>query len=159
MDADHFYQKLERIEKAVQGRQSFKTLPAAESLPLQGVYFFFEPNEQRRAPSSVQRVVRVGTHAVSEGAQATLRDCLRKHWGTSTGGGHSGGSQFGYLVVASIIGSYNWLYENLGPNVIEQTERRISQYIRGLSILVFPIIDQAHRVTTHPLWRDRVFGV
>jgi len=54
----------------------------AEELPKQGVYFFFDEGEQTRFSASVPRLVRIGTHGVSAGSVATLRNRLRTHLGT-----------------------------------------------------------------------------
>jgi hypothetical protein len=53
------------------------------------MYFFFEPG-QLRSTGEEPRVVRGGTHAVSEGSTTTLWTRLRTHRG-SLAGRHAGG--------------------------------------------------------------------
>jgi len=57
----------------------------AEDLPKQGVYFFFDDDESTKFSTVVPRLVRVGTHGVSVGSVATLRNRLRTHLGTTCG--------------------------------------------------------------------------
>ena len=59
----------------------------AEELPKQGVYFFFDDDEKTKFSSVIPRLVRVGTHGVSSGSVATLRNRLRTHLGTRAGAG------------------------------------------------------------------------
>jgi len=74
--------------------------------PRKGVYFFFESGELRENISD-PRVVRVGTHAVSEGSKTTLWDRLRTHRGTvkgrSPGSGNHRGSIFRLHVGTAIL--------------------------------------------------------
>jgi hypothetical protein len=82
-------------------------LPLREALqnplPDQGVYFFFDPTEETRFSTQLGRLVRVGTHAVSAGSRATLRDRLRAHLGTSDGYGNHRSSVFRLHVGEAII--------------------------------------------------------
>jgi hypothetical protein len=59
-----------------------------EELPKQGVYFFFDDSELTSFLTTVPRLVRVGTHGVSAGSVATLRNRLRTHLGTRAGAGN-----------------------------------------------------------------------
>jgi hypothetical protein len=68
-----------------------------------GVYFFFEPTEQRSDSGTGQRLVRVGTHALGAGAQSTLHQRLRQHGGRSAGGGNHRGSIFRLLVGEALL--------------------------------------------------------
>ncbi|PSO33562.1 hypothetical protein C7G41_00865 [Bradyrhizobium sp. MOS002] len=82
-----------------------KTLRDAlqSSLPDQGVYFFFDPKEQTRFSQTLPRLVRIGTHGVSSGSRATLRDRLRTHLGTSDGYGNHRSSVFRLHVGEALI--------------------------------------------------------
>ena len=75
----------------------------AEDLPTQGVYFFFDNNEQTKFSTAVPRLVRVGTHGVSAGSVATLRNRLRTHLGTRAGNGNHRASVFRLHVGRAII--------------------------------------------------------
>jgi len=96
-----FYDLFEQIEtkSAIQ--------PLREALqgyiPDQGVYFFFDTNEETRFSKSLGRLVRIGTHGVSSGSKATLRDRLRTHLGTSDGYGNHRSSVFRLHVGEAII--------------------------------------------------------
>jgi hypothetical protein len=74
-----------------------------EPLPDQGVYFFFDPTEQTRFSKALPRLVRIGTHGVSAGSRATLRDRLRTHLGTSDGYGNHRSSVFRLHVGEALI--------------------------------------------------------
>jgi hypothetical protein len=82
-------------------------LPLREALqnplPDQGVYFFLDPTEETRFSTQLGRLVRVGTHAVSAGSRATLRDRLRAHLGTSDGYGNHRSSVFRLHVGEALI--------------------------------------------------------
>jgi hypothetical protein len=82
-------------------------LPLREALqnpmPEQGVYFFFDPEEKTRFSKCLGRLVRIGTHGVSAGSKATLRDRLRTHLGTSDGYGNHRSSVFRLHVGEAII--------------------------------------------------------
>lgn len=94
-----FYQLLDRLEKAVGGTNRLKDCSGYMPWPDRGVYFFFEDGECRSESGKGIRVVRVGTHALTEAAQSTLWQRLRGHRGTdATGGGNHRGSIFRLLV-------------------------------------------------------------
>ena len=84
-----------------------KILPLREALrstlPEQGVYFFFDPTEPTRFSDSQCRLVRIGTHAISAGSKATLRDRLRAHLGTSDGFGNHRSTVFWLHVGEALI--------------------------------------------------------
>lgn len=64
-----------------------------KSVPKRGVYIFLD----RQEPNFLQihpRIVRVGTHGVSQGSMATLRGRLRNHLGPATEVGNHRGSIF-----------------------------------------------------------------
>jgi len=64
------------------------------NLPDSGVYVFFDLEERRLIEPSALRIVRVGTHRVAAGSRATLRDRLRTHLGSASGGGNHRSSIF-----------------------------------------------------------------
>ena len=66
--------------------------------PQRGVYFFFEPDELRGRSGVGNRVVRVGTHALTNGSRSTLWQRLSQHRGSAKGGGNHRGSIFRLLV-------------------------------------------------------------
>ena len=102
-DTVRFYELLGRIEERVGGRRILAECDGRMEWPKRGVYFFFEEGEERRGSGASGRVVRVGTHALTEKSKATLCDRLRQHRGTADGcGGNHRGSIFRLLVGVSL---------------------------------------------------------
>ena len=67
--------------------------------PQRGVYFFFEPGESRALSGVGGRVVRIGTHALTDGSRSTLWQRLSQHRGSAkNGGGNHRGSIFRLLL-------------------------------------------------------------
>ena len=67
--------------------------------PQRGVYFFFEPGESRGLSGAGDRVVRIGTHALTDGSRSTLWQRLSQHRGSAkNGGGNHRGSIFRLLL-------------------------------------------------------------
>ena len=67
--------------------------------PQRGVYFFFEPGESRSLSGGGDRVVRIGTHALTDGSRSTLWQRLSQHRGSAkNGGGNHRGSIFRSLL-------------------------------------------------------------
>lgn len=99
---DAFYAQLDRLIGAGQGLR-LSECRGNMDWPERGVYFFLEDGERRRANPGVSRVVRVGTHAVSEGAKSTLWGRLRQHQGSTNGGGNHRGSVFRLHVGAALL--------------------------------------------------------
>jgi hypothetical protein len=71
--------------------------------PPRGVYFFFETGEDRRESGGGPRIVRVGTHALTDGSRSTLRQRLAQHRGRVSGGGNHRGSIFRLLVGQALM--------------------------------------------------------
>lgn len=93
-DLEAFYNLIDKLEKGLSGKYLLGSCNGKMCWPNRGVYFFFEEGENRSNASNVQRVVRVGTHAVSRGAVSTLWGRLRTHKGTPDGLGNHRGSIF-----------------------------------------------------------------
>lgn len=102
-DAVRFYDALTRLERLQGGPHTLSACTGRMKWPGRGVYFFFEPGEQRRDIGDGSRVVRIGTHALKAGARSRLWRRLSQHKGrTKTGGGNHRGSIF-RLIVGSAI--------------------------------------------------------
>ena len=125
-----------------------------EELPKQGVYFFFDESEPTNFSTIVPRLVRVGTHGVSAGSVATLRNRLRTHLGTRTGAGNHRASVFRLHVGRAIIerdglhDDYpNWGKGQSAPKEITEREApleaKVSEYIGNLRVLFIPVLDTA----------------
>ncbi|MCK1266886.1 MULTISPECIES: DUF6884 domain-containing protein [unclassified Bradyrhizobium] len=124
------------------------------ALPDQGVYFFFDPAEKTLFSESLPRLVRVGTHGVSAGSRATLRDRLRTHLGTSDGYGNHRSSVFRLHVGEALIrrdgmrDRYpNW---GIGQNLTgadrdneRPLEKVVSEIIGSLSVCCIAVADKS----------------
>lgn len=98
-----FYDLLDRLSQQIGGPRQLAESSGRHRWPERGVYFFFEPGETRRESGTGPRVVRVGTHAVTEESRTTLWNRLSQHRGNagSKGGNHRG-SVFRKLVGAAL---------------------------------------------------------
>jgi hypothetical protein len=88
-DADEFYQILDDLAARLGGPRRLRDHAAGSGCPPQGLYFFYENGENRADRSP--RVVRIGTHALTETSKATLWDRLGQHRGQLTGRNPGGG--------------------------------------------------------------------
>jgi hypothetical protein len=140
---ERFYSILARLRACPHqgeclGDQSRKT-----GLPTEGVYFFQEPGEYRTRQPDVLRIVRVGTHAVSQGSKATLWQRLRTHKGTDAGGGNHRGSIFRKHVGAAMlvrdgIDLPRWSIGSSAPHSVRiqeaEHEKRVSAYLGAMPV-------------------------
>lgn len=121
-------------------------------VPKRGVYIFLDPTEQnfRRVAS---RVVRIGTHAVSEGSQASLRGRLRTHLGPVSEIGNHRGSIFRLHVGRAMLETGRG-HESLPTwgegqdagsetKALEQAhEIAVSRYLQRLHVVLLEIDDE-----------------
>ncbi len=159
-DLRQFYSLLERLADQSGVGTLDEMLARA---PDRGVYFFFEPGEERRESGTGPRVVRVGTHGVSAGSRSTLRQRLTQHQGSRSGRGNHRGSIFRLLVGQAILardpqiacGSWG-IKSDAGKAALElgsdrallraaedPIEQRVSSYIRSMSVAVLSVPDEA----------------
>lgn len=103
-DLETFYRLLDVLKASEGGYRYLNTANGRMSWPARGVYFFFEEGENRSDSGSGGRVVRVGTHALTEGSRTTLWNRLSQHKGVArTGGGNHRGSIFRLLVGTALM--------------------------------------------------------
>lgn len=154
-DITRFYETLSRLE----GRCGYRTLNACNGRmcwPKRGVYFFFEQGEFRREPGDRLRVVRVRTHALTEGAKATLWGRLRQHKGVEAhGGGNHRGSVFrkhvGYSLMRRfpVLRCETWGFGAQAAAEIRagenELERRVSEHIGKMPFLWLEVDDAPGR--------------
>ncbi|MBC7084042.1 MAG: hypothetical protein H5T95_11245 [Firmicutes bacterium] len=120
-DLDRFYEVLARLQSKLGGCRCLGACGGRGGdgwrWPLQGVYFFFEPGEMRE-DGRTPRVVRVGTHAVSEGSKTTLWQRLSRHKGHErgkyAGGGNHRGSVFRLHVGAALLAAADCAADDTG---------------------------------------------
>lgn len=93
---------LDRLEHRVGGKRRLADCTGRMEWPRRGVYFFFEPGEERSGSGAGPRLVRVGTHAITAQSRSKLWTRLSQHRGTARGGGNHRGSVFREIVGAAL---------------------------------------------------------
>jgi hypothetical protein len=103
-DLRRFYRILEDLEEQLGGARLLSECNGKLSWPRRGVYFFMEPGEDRSETGEGRRVVRVGTHAITESSRTKLWSRLSQHRGQfSSGGGNHRGSIFRLIVGTALM--------------------------------------------------------
>jgi len=154
-----FYALLGQLAEILGGPRCLRDCDGADGWPRQGVYFFFEPAEVRAGGGD--RVVRVGTHALTATSQASLWGRLRQHrgevGGLRPGGGNHRASVFRRHVGAALIRREglpgelreSWL-DRHGPRpgseeAEARVEQAVSRHIGGMPFLWLGVPDRAGR--------------
>ena len=103
-DLRRFYSLLSALQESLGGPRRLATCTGQMSWSNRGVYFFMELGENRSDSGSGPRIVRVGTHALNEGAGTKLWTRLSQHRGpTNTGAGNHRCSIFRLLVGTALM--------------------------------------------------------
>ncbi|MDB5575302.1 MAG: hypothetical protein JWR80_478 [Bradyrhizobium sp.] len=103
-DLQRFYRVLGVLEERLGGARTLSECNGRLSWPQRGVYFFMEQGEERSDTGPGARIVRVGTHAVSQGSRTKLWSRLSQHRGQATsGGGNHRGSIFRLIVGTALM--------------------------------------------------------
>ena len=148
---------------------------AKDTLKGSGVYFFFEPGEYR-ADGQTPRVVRVGTHAVSDGSQTTLWNRLSQHRGrlagAHAGGGNHRGSIFRLHVGTALLGlgrgdaaaatQWGTSHRPTDMEALEaeyQLEALVSEYIRAMPFLWLEVDDPPSKASHRKVIEANVIGL
>jgi len=164
LDRIHCIEELYAIFDKMRAAGGIKTLreTLCEPLPDQGVYFFFDPTEQTRFSETLPRLVRIGTHGVSAGSRATLRDRLRTHLGTSEGYGNHRSSVFRLHVGEALIrrdglrNKYpNWGVGQKSTRAVRDNEKpleqKVSEIIAGLLVGSVAVADKSTKESDRSL--------
>lgn len=146
-----FYSILDILEQKYQARR-LGDCTGRMRWPERGVYFFREDGENRSDSGQGPRIVRVGTHAISEGSRTTLWRRLAQHRGQiQSGGGNHRASIFRELIGSALIkrGQIDcptWLVRRpaspearLGEFALEQ---RVSNIVGNMWCLWLPVEDK-----------------
>lgn len=147
---NRFYSALEELNKRTGGPRQMKHCTKSSGWPEQGVYFYLEPNEYREN-TTTNRVVRVGTHALSEGAKSSFWSRISKHKGSikSLRGGNHRTSIFRLLIGEALIeknnikGVDNW--GNRSKQLLSarqseyELERLVTKFIGETSVVWLPV--------------------
>jgi hypothetical protein len=124
-DLTGFYAMLDRLEQKIGGARKLADCSGRMVWPQRGVYFFREDGEGRTDTGSGPRIVRVGTHAVSEGSGTRLWTRLSQHKGQKgSGGGNHRGSVFRQLVGAALIAQNGRTFPTWGDRKKSRDEVR-----------------------------------
>jgi uncharacterized protein DUF6884 len=137
-DIARFYLTMRRLWRGQQGGRLISELNGKLLWPERGVYFITEKNDSVEL-KSMPRVIRVGTHAVSNGSRSSLWNRLSSHRGTSDGGGSHRSSIFRSHVGRTIIKTEpnfgwptTWAREQSAPSSIRVTEKTLEQKVSSL---------------------------
>jgi hypothetical protein len=150
-DLVRFYGILGDLERRVGGARLLSRCNGRLDWPKRGVYFFMEPGEERSDTGAGHRVVRVGTHALTQGSRTRLWSRLSQHRGqAASGGGNHRGSIFRLIVGAALIARRGCQFPTWGqgsnaPAVIRAgealLEREVSKIVGAMSILWIGVDD------------------
>jgi len=154
------YRDLKRLyERIAQARDSGRTFLLGDlnnqELPGRGVYIFVDLNE-RNFCGAPGRVVRIGTHAISQGAKSTMKQRLRHHLGLADGTGNHRGSIFRLHVGRALLERdgmrgqlLSWGDGQHAPFHVRALEKeheiRVSNYLCRLEVYTMKIDDTPNR--------------
>lgn len=150
-DLARFYELLDQLASDLGGPARLVDCHGRMDWPERGVYFFFEANESRSDSGTGPRVVRVGTHALTEKSRTTLWNRLSQHRGTRALGGNHRGSIFRLLVGTALMQrdtALSCLSWGMGSSAPRQTrdmethvERAVSEHIGQMPFLWLAVDD------------------
>jgi hypothetical protein len=151
-DLDTFYELLSNLAHQVGGAPLLGDCTGRMNWPTRGVYFFFDDNQPRFEHLTTPRAVRVGTHAVSQGAQSDLWTRVRTHRGASGYSGNHRGSIWRLHVGASMLKAgmlkkpvRTWGQGQSSSEEIRRKEavleRAVSKYLYKMRLLWLDISD------------------
>lgn len=89
-DLQKLYGLLGSLAERVGGARTLTNTSGRLGWPRRGVYFFMEDGEVRSDSGTGSRIVRVGTHALTEGSGTKLWNRLKQHRGQQKTGGGKG---------------------------------------------------------------------
>lgn len=145
-----FYNHIYNLAENTGGIFRFSECNGRMLWPKRGVYFIVDFHEKCLFSNGRPRIVRIGTHAVSNGSKSTLWNRLKTHKGTGDGGGNHRGSIFRLHVGNAIIKKEGlscdtWgVGQNAGKETREKEqylEKLVSEYIGQLGVIVLDVDD------------------
>lgn len=147
-----FYSLLDVLDQHIGGARTLAACSGHIGWPQRGIYFFREAGEKRSDTGTGPRVVRVGTHALTEGARTKLWNRLSQHKGVEkTGGGNHRGSIFRLIVGTALIEKHGFESDTWGEGSTAKTavrkreegiEVEVSKVIRAMPLLWLTIDDE-----------------
>lgn len=157
-DINRFYDLMNELTTRLGGPRRLRECTGSSGWPRQGVYFFFEETEARINASP--RVVRIGTHALTEKSTTTLWNRLSTHRGnlrgSRPGGGNHRASIFRLHVGTALLSRGDWPIDVQNSwrndNVDNWTkqneyplEQAVSQHIGAMPFLWLEVADRQSR--------------
>ncbi len=133
-----FYDLLDRLESKLGGTRRLSECTGRMDWPRRGVYFFREAGENRTDTGDGQRIVRVGTHAVTTSSKTKLWERLRQHKGTvKPPGGKHRSSVFRKIIGAALIEQNGYDHPTWGrgssaPKDVTESERDLERTVSGV---------------------------
>lgn len=132
---------------------------SSKKLPGRGVYIFLDTAERNFLGDNF-RIVRIGTHAVSIGSKASLKDRLKNHLGPQSGIGNHRGSVFRRHIGAALLNADGAVLPSWGigqhaasevQRLEAEHERRVTDYISRLEVFIIPVDDKPtkHSMRAH----------
>jgi hypothetical protein len=163
-DLSRFYEVLSALQKRIGGYRCLRDCTAKSGWPQRGLYFFLEDGEFREDQTSL-RIVRVGTHAITETSKTTLWNRLHTHRGHTDGRGNHRGSIFRKRVGEALLSSRPYPEEirtswkvrrvtKIGRNAEAPLEREVSAYI-GRMRFVWLAVDDAPSTKSDRAYLER----
>jgi len=163
-----FYILLDELEQRLGGKRLLKDCTST-GWPHRGMYFFFEPGEQRSVTGSGARVVRVGTHAVKADSKTSLWYRLSQHKGkVRDGGGNHRGSIFRSHVGTALLARDGLTLDTWGmgssavPAVTQAEhihEQRVSQTLGQFGVLWLAVDDEPGKNSLRALLERNVIAL
>lgn len=151
-DLQDFYSLLAVLSDGARKPRRLMKCSGRMDWPKRGVYFFIEDGEGRSDSGSGPRIVRVGTHALTDGSGSKLWGRLRQHRGQGkSGGGNHRGSIFRLIVGTALIARHGhdfptWGQGNNAPADVRAgeigLEREVSKVIGAMPFLWLAIDDE-----------------
>lgn len=146
-----FYELVDRLSAAT-GRTRLADSLDGRTVGRRGVYFFFEPGDERSDSGTGPRVVRVGTHALRQGSKSTLAGRLGQHRGVKSSGGNHRGSIFRLHVGRCLaarrpeLALASWGVGANAPADVRTSEHALEQLVSltigAMSVVCLPVEDE-----------------
>lgn len=150
--ANRFFKLMQEVWAAQGGGRRIELTNGRQDWPKRGVYFILSAHSLGRA--RMPRIVRVGTHAVSQGSKTTLWNRLSTHRGTEAGSGSHRSSIFRLHVgrawaryAADKCWPETWAQGQSAPLKIRQgeqmLEQQVSRLIGAMNVIWLDVDDEA----------------
>ncbi|MBC15580.1 MAG: hypothetical protein CL942_00870 [Desulfovibrio sp.] len=164
------YELLDILETRVGGKFLLHDSDGRMGWPKQGLYLFFENGEERSESGKGPRIVRVGTHAVSDGSKTTLWNRISQHKGiVKSGGGNHRGSIFRLIVGEAIQQKdpteivHSWGKGSSAPKDIRDNELplecAVSDIIRSMPFLFIDVPGISAKDNDRSLLEQNLIGL